>query len=243
MKEVKEFFSTISERITNPFVGSFIIAWIYCNWDIAVALIFYNSTTIVSTFDQNYLTFITERSGIIKSFLQPASYAAAYTFIIRYLISIIVESTYELFEKIKISILRIIQKDGWVRFSRLEQERKNFNTYRNNLAELFKEDNDTKEKFIILEKQIIEVIGERNHIAKENSTIKEYVEKHTSELDDFLKKLTSSPIMQDFNNRLAASILINQINSFKERDAQMRDSFINSIDVNMNISHNPADDE
>lgn len=228
MKEVKEFFSTISERISNPFWGSFIIAWIYCNWDIVVGLIFYNSETIKSTFNQDYLIFITEHSNLKKSLILPISYAAGYTFILRYVLNIIVVSTSELFEKIKIWILRGFQKNGWVRFSRLEQERKRFSSYRDSLADLFKDDSESKEKFNVLNTKLREVEDEKEKIKTINTFFEDYNKMYIEKLKELAEKLKDHQTL-NFNNKTYRDITVREINNFEDSIKKLHDQLTNSI--------------
>lgn len=42
MEKITDFFKQIGERISNPFIGSFIISWLVINWKVVIVLLFYS---------------------------------------------------------------------------------------------------------------------------------------------------------------------------------------------------------
>lgn len=46
MDKITDFFQGLKERLNNPLIGSFIIAWLIINWQVPIGIIFYGNETL-----------------------------------------------------------------------------------------------------------------------------------------------------------------------------------------------------
>src|SRR5690606_4964283 len=81
MDQVKSFFETFKERISNPLISSFIIAWLVVNWKITIGLLFYNIAELNRDGYISYIDLISKNSCAINTFVIPLAWSLFYTFI------------------------------------------------------------------------------------------------------------------------------------------------------------------
>lgn len=83
MDQLKSFGMLIRERLSSPFIFSFMIAWLLLNWEIPIAILFMNQNELLGG---NYLSFISDQlQNEKKSLYQPLKYALGYTIIYPFL--------------------------------------------------------------------------------------------------------------------------------------------------------------
>lgn len=68
----------IVRRFGQPVVLSFCIAWIFWNWEIVLALIWYDQVTIPKLGSDNYVEYIKVYKDIKRNYLYPFSFALVY---------------------------------------------------------------------------------------------------------------------------------------------------------------------
>ncbi len=105
MDQIKSLSVLIRERLTSPFIFSFLISWLLINWEIPIAILFMNKTELV---EGNYISFISnhilDRSKAIN---QPLVYALGYTILypfLKVLINAISDISSVLYNKISLFI-------------------------------------------------------------------------------------------------------------------------------------------
>jgi len=81
MEKVSDFFKDIQERLSNPLFSSFLVSWGIINWQIPVALIFYNNDTLKIDGYGSYIDLILKKSSIWNYFGYPLLLAIVYTFL------------------------------------------------------------------------------------------------------------------------------------------------------------------
>jgi uncharacterized protein YdcH (DUF465 family) len=89
METLKDFFSDLKERISNPFISSFMIAWIIFNYTILIALLFYKQTELKTDGYTSYLNLIHRSYNMWRMVWYPLIVAAIYTFIVPFFKSLI----------------------------------------------------------------------------------------------------------------------------------------------------------
>jgi len=82
MDKVKDILSSIRDRFANPLIFSFACSWIVINWQIPVALLWYNSKDIEKTGSKTIFDFISQRLDATNGFWHPLFFAVAYTVLI-----------------------------------------------------------------------------------------------------------------------------------------------------------------
>ena len=85
METIKDFFKNINYRLSSPFIFSFVISWLFFNWQIPVSLFFYNHNLSQVECLQEYLDFIGKNINFCNSLLFPIFGALFYTFIYPYI--------------------------------------------------------------------------------------------------------------------------------------------------------------
>ncbi|RZK60285.1 MAG: hypothetical protein EOO91_01940 [Pedobacter sp.] len=82
MDTLKDFFSDLKDRISNPFISSFVIAWLICNYQIFIALFFYKLAELSTDGSVTYFTIIEKaRNNDLNFWLLPLIVALFYTFV------------------------------------------------------------------------------------------------------------------------------------------------------------------
>ncbi|MFM2306189.1 MAG: hypothetical protein RLZZ367_858 [Bacteroidota bacterium] len=85
METIKDFLKNINYRLSSPFLFSFLISWLMCNWQIAVILLFYNDSQIKATGNTHYIPLINSYLNLTYSFIIPLIGAIGYTFVFPYI--------------------------------------------------------------------------------------------------------------------------------------------------------------
>jgi hypothetical protein len=80
MDTLKDFFTSLKDRLTSPFFGSFIVCWIISNYKIAITLLFYKQPELKIDGYKSYLQFIDLNTNIWHTFSFPFIIALVYTF-------------------------------------------------------------------------------------------------------------------------------------------------------------------
>jgi hypothetical protein len=79
--KITDFFKDLGERLSNPLLSSYLIAWAVWNWRIIVGLIFYKQPELKLDGYDSYIDLIVCNSSFKTSLLWPLGIALAYTFI------------------------------------------------------------------------------------------------------------------------------------------------------------------
>ena len=80
METIKDFFEDVRNRLTNPFISSFIIAWMVSNWQITIAILYYNDEDNRITNSLSLIDFISQHLFIANMIIYPLLAAVIYTF-------------------------------------------------------------------------------------------------------------------------------------------------------------------
>jgi hypothetical protein len=78
MERIQQAFDNLKERLNNPLVFSFIISWIFLNWKVTVALLWYDSPNNGNGHIK-LVNFIVENTSILNSIVIPLFYSLLYT--------------------------------------------------------------------------------------------------------------------------------------------------------------------
>jgi hypothetical protein len=92
MEKISDLWKSIKERVTNPLFSSFVIAWIFCNWKIPIALFWYDPVQIKAEGFSSIYKFIYYNTNCWDSLWLPILLAGAYTFFMpfgRLLVSVV----------------------------------------------------------------------------------------------------------------------------------------------------------
>jgi|GEM_PF-5639058 len=79
MDTFKDFLSELKSRASNPLIVSFVISWLFCNYQIPVTLLFYKQSELSLDRYTSYLGVIQANTNFIYNFFIPLVLAIAYT--------------------------------------------------------------------------------------------------------------------------------------------------------------------
>ena len=82
MERLKEVFDNVNNRIQNPLLFSFIVAWVVSNWRIIVALFWYDTSQIENSGYDNMFGLIEDLSSAKYGIIYPGIAALIYTFLL-----------------------------------------------------------------------------------------------------------------------------------------------------------------
>jgi|GEM_PF-4858094 len=74
-----DLFTSVRERIANPFIFSFAIAWLFCNWTITIGMLWHSPGELAIFGYENYSQLINENINTRDSLQKPTLIAILYT--------------------------------------------------------------------------------------------------------------------------------------------------------------------
>lgn len=181
MDNLKDIFNNIRERFTNPLIFSFIIFWLTVNWQITIALFWYDTAQIEKEGYSTIFEFIKSNINFKNAFLIPFVLSMGYTFLIP-ITKNIIRAFYSWTSKWGEAWNLKITRGGKIPFEKYFLLRREY---------------DTRSK--LLE----EVITKETEAAKKYESINTEVLKNKSEINELQVKLTESNniIFQFYNQR------------------------------------------
>lgn len=85
-EKLKDIYENIKDRLSNPLIFSFIVSWLVYNWEITVALLWYDKDQIKAEGYKSIFEFIQyQLNSKCFSFIIPLILALVYTFIMPYI--------------------------------------------------------------------------------------------------------------------------------------------------------------
>jgi hypothetical protein len=242
IESINDVLKNIRERFASPFFFSFIIAWVYYNWKVTVALIWYNPDLYPDEGD--LICFIERNTSNQQSFWIPLGYAILYTAFIRIGISAITELSGKLGEDLNLSIT----KKGKVPMEK-------FLTYRNlylkstkTLEKVIEDESKKIQEYDALNNKKIELEGKKVELEGDISTLsavnkeltlKQYeLEIKVSELNNQVKiKDEFISYYKDFTTAYNDEKKINGRWKFTYRNAFMELNFEETLMIVDNVIH------
>ncbi|HEY5824423.1 MAG TPA: hypothetical protein VIT44_08665 [Cyclobacteriaceae bacterium] len=79
MERLSDVVNNVKERVTNPFIVSFLLSWLVVNWKITVALFWWDTQQIVDSGNLTIFQFIAREASRSESYLHPLYSALIYT--------------------------------------------------------------------------------------------------------------------------------------------------------------------
>ena len=78
MDSIKDFLSELKDRVSNPLFASFVISWIFWNWDIVLALTLYKRNELIFDGYFSYFDYVNKNSSWSDLWM-PVGFALIYT--------------------------------------------------------------------------------------------------------------------------------------------------------------------
>lgn len=163
MEKLKEIYSNIRDRFTNPLVFSFVCAWIIINWKVTVALIWYNPEEIRKTGCETIFEFISDKVNTGTGILHPFYLALGYTLlmpIVKNLISAFYTWTGTWGENWNLSI----SKGGKIPIGKYFKLRENYDRRTKILEKVISQESELTNKNATLETELFEIKDAANSL-------------------------------------------------------------------------------
>ena len=81
LEKPNDFFKELKDRLSNPFIFSFMIAWLFFNWQITISLLLYKNDQLIKDGYISFIDLIRRNSGIRSMVIGPLLSAIFYTFV------------------------------------------------------------------------------------------------------------------------------------------------------------------
>jgi hypothetical protein len=179
------------ERITSPFLLSFLISFLIINWEIWVGLFFLNRTDLHASGYKDYIDFINAHAGWWVNLLWPFLSAIVYTFAypaFREFIRVVRAKITTTGSKYMNSAL----KDHRVPLEVLIARRKELNSIRNQLTQILQQENDVRleletksEALKQFESDLNELMPRYDNLEAERQSLQRSVSNLTQRLETF----------------------------------------------------------
>lgn len=171
MKEIfskNEIYTNVKDRLTNPFIFSFAISWLFWNWKIVIGLIWYNSENIILLGYNNYADLVIKNSNHWNNYYYPVLFAFGYIVflpILKWGIDII--NAFFL-RRNQDSVLKLT-KTGYIPTLKYYSLKDSYDEYINRLSKLVQDESVTSTENINFKSEMIDLKSEINIIKnKEN---------------------------------------------------------------------------
>jgi len=171
MNKFSEIFENLKERLNNPFFLAFIISWIFWNWEVSVALIWYDPVQIEKEGYKSLFAFIRYNTSTCKSIIAPILSAFLYTTLLRLILTGLNDLVTRFSEALSIRILR----DSSVSMTKFLTLREANKKQAKQLEEIIKDENKTIENFEKEKVVRLEVEHKNISLQKANSELDKYI--------------------------------------------------------------------
>lgn len=208
-ERLEEIFTNLKERLTSPFISSFIFSWLIFNWPILIGLFWYNSSELVKIGYSSYLIFISDHLFLTTGLIYPLIFAFLYTFLYP-LFKNVINAFNSWADKWGENWNLKMLKDGSIPVERYLQLKKHY-----------EERTETLENVIRSESKSIDRIGElEREVTELNLNVNEKVAELKEKTNEVLKVRRNVEEQGQTISQLQSQIV--------RRKIEMRDIYINS---------------
>lgn len=165
MDKFLDFFRDIKDRLSNPMFSSFIIAWLFFNWEVPVGLIFYNNETLKLDGYNSYIDLIKTNYSSANYFMKPIVVALVYTFIFPFVRNGVLAFQAWIKTWGNTINLRIARK-GKISTERYMVLREAYLSQTKNLEKLIAEETSFVQENTRITSENTQLIGEKNELTK-----------------------------------------------------------------------------
>jgi len=82
MEKISDLLDNLKERLSNPLIFSFMFCWLFFNWEIPVALLWYDPQQLLNEHYTSIFSFIQSKLWWCRSIVLPFVFALLYTFLL-----------------------------------------------------------------------------------------------------------------------------------------------------------------
>ncbi|MGE7774464.1 hypothetical protein ACQKLP_07070 [Chitinophaga sp. NPDC101104] len=144
VKDLKEIFTPVADRLKNPFFGSVAVSWLLVNWRVVIALIGYTPKDLVRSNANSYIQFV-EMQGIWRLIALPILLGLAYV-IINPLIKMLNSALNEYFRRRSSRWNKAISKGAFIPVEKYISHKERYDDLSNEYADLIESESSLKNK-------------------------------------------------------------------------------------------------
>lgn len=167
MEKINELVNSIKERLSNPFIFSFLISWLIYNWKIPVGLFWYNQPELKTQGYNGTFDLISQEALTRSSFVYPLCFAIAYI-LFNPLIRNLIAAFNAWMTRWGSDLFYFVSKDSKISTSKFLALRDRYNNLNKDLENAIRDESLYLERTGNLEKRNAELI-KQNDILKVNA--------------------------------------------------------------------------
>ncbi|MCG9910902.1 MAG: hypothetical protein MH137_06325 [Flavobacteriales bacterium] len=156
METIKEFIDSLKERFSNPFLFSFLVSFLICNWEVTLTLLFRDIDQIQALGYETYYALIKSKVNFLSGLVFPILGALFYTFGFPFLRSGIQLFNSWLFKRTDKKNLEILE-GSYIEINKYLTLRDDYTSKLKKLEEIINQEGVTFQKLIDEEKKNIEL--------------------------------------------------------------------------------------
>ncbi len=174
MEKFKDVFNNLKDRFTNPLIFSFVCSWIIINWEITVALIWYDIKQIERTGCDSIFCFIRYNINISDCLWHPLLFAIAYTLLIPFIKNLI-KALYSWTTKWGEDWNIKISKDGKIPVEKYLKLRENYLVKIKTIEDIISSENKTLEEYNELNNELQKMKAREIELQQKNNTNESFI--------------------------------------------------------------------
>ncbi|MGJ1420463.1 hypothetical protein ACR79T_12620 [Sphingobacterium spiritivorum] len=229
--------SAFAKRFSQPIILSFVIAWIVWNWEIVIALIWYNQETIKKLGVDNYVQYIELHKNIFANYIIPVCIAFAYPIVI-----LIANNFTAFIRKFDQKLFFFISKDANVPTKFLLDAQDDIDSKEKRISKFISKEAEMLGNINELEINNGKLLGDLNLISEELNQLK-LIHSSTNEklydekfrADEYLRKSKSSYIIGNFQASIYQKSGVVSLSSLAEGNLKFELKGNNKLRGSLNI--------
>lgn len=186
MDKLKDILNNIKDRFTNPLFFSFALSWLVINWQITIALFYYNSEQIEKTGFKTIFDFIFNKKNIDDSLLYPLYFALGYTILLP-IIRNLIKALYSWAEKWGENWNLKILKEGKIPIKKYIKLREDYDKRTKILEDVINKENVIQSNYNNLKTELLQAQ------AKESDLQQTIIEKN-----DYIRQFSDVSILKGY---------------------------------------------
>jgi hypothetical protein len=190
MEKISDIFNSIKDRVNNPIFISFIISWIFCNWKVTIALLWYNSEYWDS--QNNLSDYIIENTNAKDSIVIPIVFAIVYVAFVNPLAKNIVKILTQLIDNLGNFLHEKLIEDQPIKFRVYLEQTKELQERENAIATIQNKQDITNKRIKFLEDELRQlqdtVVQKDGMLEEQRKANSQQLELHEMEKQNLINK-------------------------------------------------------
>lgn len=225
MEHITAMFGNIRERISNPLIFSYLVAWLLYNWEVAVSILWLDAKEIQVLGYPTLIDLIRSNTNQSDSYVCPLLYAIAYTIFMPFIRNVL-NWFYAWATKWGNDWYFSASKDSKVATSKYIELTNLYKKRSDELEKLINEENQVNQDLANSRAEAAQMIKERASLIEVNNGLEDFYQKLYEAA--FLNGLWKVSLIYPSNDRIEETVRI-QNSDFKEVDEHGMDKQLGRI--------------